>query len=81
MPGMVVGDITSRRCFTWLLSLPTWGLMWTGYPTPYTVLWHVAVRQEDWASCQALSCPIIAVGRWRLFGGCEAPRIGYLVEY
>jgi hypothetical protein len=30
MLGMVLGDVASRRGFTWLLGLPTWGSMWTG---------------------------------------------------
>jgi hypothetical protein len=30
MPEMVIGDVASWRCFTWLLRLPTWGLMWKG---------------------------------------------------
>jgi hypothetical protein len=25
MPGMVLRDVVLRRCFTWLLRLPTWG--------------------------------------------------------
>jgi hypothetical protein len=28
--GMVLGDVASRHCITWLLSLPMWGLMWMG---------------------------------------------------
>jgi hypothetical protein len=26
MPGMVLGDIVASLSFTWLLSLPTWGV-------------------------------------------------------
>jgi hypothetical protein len=46
MPGTVLGDVASRCCFTWLLSLPTWGLMWTGKPTPIDVSYALHKRTE-----------------------------------
>jgi hypothetical protein len=30
MPGRIPGEVASWRGFTWRLSFPTWGLMWTG---------------------------------------------------
>jgi hypothetical protein len=30
MPGTILGDVASRRGFTWLLNLPTWESMWMG---------------------------------------------------
>jgi hypothetical protein len=42
------------------------GIEVDGLACPCTVLWHVAIRRGDKASCQALSCPIIAVGPWCL---------------
>jgi hypothetical protein len=30
MPEVVLGDVASWHCFTWLLSLLKWGLMWMG---------------------------------------------------
>jgi hypothetical protein len=32
--------------FTWLLSLPTRGLMRMSYPTPCTILLHVGIKLE-----------------------------------
>jgi hypothetical protein len=29
MPGTILGEVASRSSFTWQLSLPTWGSMWT----------------------------------------------------
>jgi hypothetical protein len=59
--------------FTWLLSLPTWGSMWMGYPAPWTVLWSAVVRQGDKASCQALSCPIVLPWVVASFRGVQSP--------
>jgi hypothetical protein len=33
--------------------------MWTGYLAPYTILWSIAIRQGDIASCQVLPCPVV----------------------
>jgi hypothetical protein len=35
--------------------------MWMGYPTPCTIAWPIAVKRRDRASCQVLSCLIVAV--------------------
>jgi hypothetical protein len=69
MPGMVLGDIASRHCFTWLLNLPTWGLMWMGRQMRGQSLLPGAILSHH---CS---------GAMELFGGCEAPGLGYLVEY
>jgi hypothetical protein len=44
-----------------------------GIHTMSTWFWH---KKRTWQSC-----PIIAVGWWHLSGGCEAPGLGYLVDY
>jgi hypothetical protein len=44
-----------------------------GYPATYTVLHPTAVRQEDKASCQALSCPIAAVDGHSFPGDVKPP--------
>jgi hypothetical protein len=41
---MVLRDVIALLGFTRLLSLPTWGSMWIGEPTPCTVLRSAAVR-------------------------------------
>jgi hypothetical protein len=28
--GMILGAASTSLCFTWLLTITTWGLMWTG---------------------------------------------------
>jgi hypothetical protein len=59
--------------FTRLLSLPTWGSMWMGWPTPYTVLQHVAVRRGDKVVCQVMSCPVAVVGSGAFLGDMKPP--------
>jgi hypothetical protein len=58
-------DGSWRRCFVVLLYLaakPTHvGVDADGLTCPCTVLRLVAVRQGDKASCQVLSCPVIAL--------------------
>jgi hypothetical protein len=35
---MILREVASRRGFTWWLKIPTWGSMWMGLPTFYTVV-------------------------------------------
>jgi hypothetical protein len=74
-----------RHCFTKLLYLiakPVHvGVDVDGLACPCSILWPVAVRRGDRAYCQVLSSRISVVGLWHLSEGCEAPRLGYLVEY
>jgi hypothetical protein len=42
--GMVLGAAFASSGFTWLLSVPMWGLMWTSWPASCTVLWSMGDR-------------------------------------
>jgi hypothetical protein len=61
---MVLRDVVSLLGFTWLLSLPMWGSMWTGKHAPYTILRSVAVRRGDKASCPVL--PYSITPQWEV---------------
>jgi hypothetical protein len=41
---MISRDVVAMLCFAWLLSFPTWELMWMGKPATYTDLRTVADR-------------------------------------
>jgi hypothetical protein len=41
---MVLGAIIASPSFTWLLSLPTWGLMWMDKPASCTILQPIVVK-------------------------------------
>jgi hypothetical protein len=59
MPGTVLGDVASRRGFTWLLSLPTWGVDLDGlaYPLHHPTTHSCQSRGHDLAArcCLVLS--------------------------
>jgi hypothetical protein len=62
MPEMVLADVASRCCL-YLTTKPSHvGVDVDRLACPDTILWPVAVRRGDMASCQILSCPIAAVG-------------------
>jgi hypothetical protein len=48
--------------FTWRLSLPTWGLAWTGWLTPSTGLWLVAISRGAGPTCQVPSYLVVVIG-------------------
>jgi hypothetical protein len=44
LPRMVLAVASALLCLTWMLSLPTWGLMWMGQSNTYMVLWTMVDR-------------------------------------
>jgi hypothetical protein len=80
MPGMILGDVALRHGFTWLLSLPMWGLMSMGsLPLHYAMTCNHQTRGQGLLPDAVLSrrCS----GWWCLSKGCEAPILRYLLEY
>jgi hypothetical protein len=58
VPRMVLWVASSSLCFTGMISLPMWGLMWMCKHATCTILWSAADRRWGRASRHALSHPI-----------------------
>jgi hypothetical protein len=59
------------RCFTWLLSLPTWG--WCGRARLPPAPSYGLHPSEGWIMLPDRCCPVpsLSSGRWPLFGGAK----------
>jgi hypothetical protein len=73
VPRMVLGDVVSLLDFTWLLSLPTWGVDVDGlaYPLHHPTVHGSQMRNR--ASCLVLPCPIAPQWVVAPFCGVESP--------
>jgi hypothetical protein len=68
-----MGTLLHGVGFAWLLSLPTWGPMWTVYRSPLHRPTACGCRRGDMAAYQVLSCPVTTVGSG-IFSGDAKPR-------
>jgi hypothetical protein len=75
LPETILGDVASWRQL-YLTAKPSHvGVDVDGLACPCTILWSVAVRRGDMASCSTLPCPIVV--QWAVV---QSPGLGYLME-
>jgi hypothetical protein len=78
MPGTVLGDAASWRWFTWLLSLPMWGVDVNGLACPLhrPMACSHQTRGHSFLPSAALShCAALGDGAFPGGGGVKPPRL------
>jgi hypothetical protein len=74
---MVLGAASTLLCFTWILSLPMWGLKWMGESDNCTVLRTMAHKRVYKAPDKCHCVPLLCSGRRGVrtpFLGVRSPR-------
>jgi hypothetical protein len=81
MPKMVLGDVALWRQF-YLAAKPSHVRGRCGWASLPSAPSYDMQSSDEGSELSARHClvPSCSSGRWHLFGGCEAPRLGYSME-